>query len=112
MTLARLLTNRGHEVASAENVEQALKLARTFDYDLVLADLGLPDGSGLELMTELRQLRPDCRGIALSGYGMECDIQRSHQAGFDIHLTKPIELAALQGALCQLIPTIGASKNT
>jgi PAS domain S-box-containing protein len=100
-TLARLLTNRGHEVATAETVSQARDLALTFAYDLVLSDLGLPDGNGHELMTELRRLRPDCHGIALSGYGMDSDIQRSRAAGFDLHLTKPIDVGALENALRQ-----------
>lgn len=98
-TLARLLTQRGHEVATAENIEEALIRAQNFAFDLVLSDLGLPDGSGHDLMAELRQMRPKCRGIALSGYGMESDAQRSLNAGFDAHLTKPVDIHALEKAL-------------
>jgi CheY-like chemotaxis protein/anti-sigma regulatory factor (Ser/Thr protein kinase) len=100
-TLARLLASRGHEVATAETVKQARDVARTFAYDLVLSDLGLPDGNGHELMNELRQLRPACQGIALSGYGMDSDIQQSRSAGFDLHLTKPVDIGALENALHQ-----------
>jgi CheY-like chemotaxis protein len=98
-TLARLLVQRGHEVATAENIEEALVRAQTFAFDLVLSDLGLPDGSGHDLIGELRQIRPGCRGIALSGYGMESDAQRSLEAGFDAHLTKPVDIQALEQAL-------------
>jgi PAS domain S-box-containing protein len=98
-TLARLLTQRGHEVATAENIEEALVCAQTFAFDLVLSDLGLPDGSGHDLITELRQMRPGCRSIALSGYGMESDAQRSLDSGFDAHLTKPVDIQALEIAL-------------
>jgi PAS domain S-box-containing protein len=98
-TLARLLTQRGHEVATAENIEEALVRAQTFAFDLVLSDLGLPDGSGHDLIKELRQMRPGCRGIALSGYGMESDTQRSIDSGFDAHLTKPVDIRALEKAL-------------
>jgi CheY-like chemotaxis protein len=66
--------------------------------DLVLSDLGLPDGTGLELMAEIHQ-RYGVKGIALSGYGMEEDVRRSLEAGFDRHLTKPINLQALQTAI-------------
>jgi CheY-like chemotaxis protein len=66
--------------------------------DLVLSDLGLPDGTGLELMTELHG-RYRVKGIALSGYGMEEDVRRSLEAGFARHLTKPINLQALQTAI-------------
>jgi PAS domain S-box-containing protein len=97
--LARLLTQRGHEVATAENIEEALVRAQTFAFDLVLSDLGLPDGSGHDLITELRQMRPGCRSIALSGYGMESDAQRSLDSGFDAHLIKPIDIQALEKAL-------------
>jgi CheY-like chemotaxis protein len=100
-TLARLLTSRGHDVATAESLGQARSVARSFDFDLVLSDLGLPDGNGHELMAELRQLRPTCQGIALSGYGTDSDIQRSRKAGFDLHLTKPVEIGALEDALRQ-----------
>ncbi len=98
-TLARLLTQRGHEVATAGSVEEALVLAQTFAFDFVLSDLGLPDGSGHDLISALRKSHPRCRGIALSGYGMESDTQRSLDAGFDLHLTKPVDIRALERAL-------------
>ena len=66
--------------------------------DLVVSDLGLPDGTGLDLMAELRD-RYGVRGIALSGYGMEEDVLKSLAAGFERHLTKPIDLQALQAAI-------------
>jgi len=97
--LAGLLAKRGHEVVAARTIHEAQDFAACFPFELVLSDLELPDGSGHELMVELRRLRPDCRGIALSGYGMESDIQRSREAGFDIHLTKPVDVDALDAAL-------------
>lgn len=97
--LARLLGQRGHLVTSVETMQEALEHARFHNFDLLLSDLGLPDGSGYDLMRELRQLRPACRGIALSGYGMETDAQRSLAAGFQAHLTKPIDIQALERAL-------------
>ncbi|MBI3867241.1 MAG: response regulator [Verrucomicrobia bacterium] len=99
ITLARLLTQRGHEVAMAGNIEEALARAQTFAFDLVLSDLGLPDGSGHDLIAELRRMRPACRSIAISGYGMESDTRRSTDAGFDAHLTKPVDIQALEKAL-------------
>ena len=68
--------------------------------DLVISDLGLPDGTGLDLMRELGG-RYGLRGIALSGYGMDEDIQRSRDAGFAPHLTKPVTLQMLQEAILQ-----------
>ncbi len=97
-TLARLLSQKGHRVESAHSVAKALEVAGGGDFDLVISDLGLPDGDGHGLM---RILRRDfgLRGIALSGYGMQADIEKSRDAGFDEHLTKPIDPASLEEAI-------------
>ncbi|HVY71766.1 MAG TPA: response regulator [Verrucomicrobiae bacterium] len=97
--LIRLLSNRGYEVMAAENIGQARQQAAASGFDVVLSDLSLPDGTGHELMIELRQLQPACLAIALSGYGMDSDIQHSLSSGFDLHLTKPVDVEALEEAL-------------
>jgi two-component system CheB/CheR fusion protein len=84
-----LLSSDGHDVEHAGDVASALALAGVHTFDLLLSDLGLPDASGLELMRELRQRGLQLPGIALSGYGQEEDVRRSHDAGFAAHLTKP-----------------------
>ena len=98
--MAELLRALGHEVTVAGSVATGLDAAERQDgrFDLVLSDLGLPDGSGLELMAKLHG-RYGVRGIALSGYGMEEDVRKSLEAGFERHLTKPINLQALQTAI-------------
>jgi PAS domain S-box-containing protein len=97
-TLTRLLARSGHRIESANCVAQALEVAAQKSFDLVISDLGLPDGDGHGLM---RALRRDfgLRGIALSGYGMQSDIEKSSEAGFVEHLTKPIDLTALEEAI-------------
>jgi CheY-like chemotaxis protein len=70
-------------------------------FDLVVSDLGLPDGSGIDLMREL-SARHGLRGIALSGYGMEEDVRQSLEAGFERHLTKPVSLPQLQATLREI----------
>ena len=99
--MARLLGRRGHTVQVAHTVRAALSAAERQPFDIVLSDLGLPDGSGFELMKELRD-RYGLRGIALSGYGMELDQQHSREAGFLTHLTKPVDLARLLAALAEV----------
>ncbi len=106
--LARMLRRAGYEVTVAHSVAQAVAAMQVpCDSDgvnpieLVVSDLGLPDGSGLELMEQLRALRP-VRGIALSGFGMDDDIRRAHEAGFARHLTKPVEFEILLAALREL----------
>ena len=98
--MSELLQALGHQVTVAGSVAGGLAAAERHAgrLDLVLSDLGLPDGSGVDLMQELHH-RYGVRGIALSGYGMEEDVRRSLEAGFDRHLTKPINLQALQAAI-------------
>jgi len=98
--MADLLREMGHQVTVAGSVAGGLEAAESQAgrLDLVLSDLGLPDGTGLDLMAELHG-RYGVKGIALSGYGMEEDVRKSLEAGFGRHLTKPINLQALQTAI-------------
>jgi PAS domain S-box-containing protein len=101
--MADLLRLLGHRVEVAGSVAAALATADAnaqTAFDLVVSDLGLPDGSGLELMAELTR-RHGLKGIAVSGYGMEEDIRKSREAGFERHLTKPINLQTLETAIRQ-----------
>jgi signal transduction histidine kinase/CheY-like chemotaxis protein len=95
---SRILKNRGYEVQAAPNCATARELAGELEFDLLVSDLGLPDGSGHDLIRDLQAIRP-LKGIALSGYGMESDLERSRNAGFAVHLTKPVELPALLEAI-------------
>jgi PAS domain S-box-containing protein len=97
--LAFLLSSEGYAVEVANSVRQAKVLADACD--LIVSDIALPDGSGLELMRHLRAERPR-RAIALSGYGGGEDIERSLQAGFSEHLTKPVDLDRLIEAVRRL----------
>ncbi len=96
--LVRLLRRLGYRVTHAKDVATALQAARQEGFDLLISDLGLPDGTGHDLMRQLSAEMPTL-GIALSGYGMEVDIQRSREAGFAEHLTKPVNVEQLQSAI-------------
>ena len=98
--LTRLLRQEGHEVLTATTVSGALQLANAHRFDFVISDIGLPDGSGLDLMRELTR-KYALRGIALSGYGMLEDRVKAQQAGFLAHLVKPINFAQLHHLLQQ-----------
>ena len=98
MALSRLLRGLGHRVTGATSVLAATAAASQDGYDVIISDLGLPDGSGLDVMRQLRERYPG-RGIALTGYGMDADIAASKEAGFAEHLTKPVDLAALEAAI-------------
>ena len=96
--LARLLRKQGHEVMTASTVEAALEFAAGHEFDLVISDLGLPDGNGVDMM---KQLTRDygLRGVALSGYGMDGDLATTKNAGFIAHLIKPIDFERLNRVL-------------
>ena len=70
---------------------------------MVISDIGLPDGSGQDLMRNLISMRPDIKGIAASGFGTQEDINESLASGFMFHITKPIELSVLETAINQVI---------
>lgn len=111
--MARMLRRSGFEVTVATNIADALAETKTA-YDrlddrgrrrpvrLVVSDLGLPDGTGHELM---RQLSRDygLHGIALSGFGMEDDVRRAAQAGFARHITKPVDFDTLLAHIRELL---------
>jgi len=100
-TLSRLLTHFGHEVFPAHNKESALKILGSGKIDVLLCDVGLPDGSGYEVVSQARQKRP-IKAIAITGFGTEEDFRRSKEAGFDSHLVKPVDLHELQTVLDQV----------
>ncbi len=94
-----MLAAQGHMVETAGDVATALELAAQSPFDLLVSDLGLPDGSGHDLMRQLRQRGDMLPGIALSGYGQEEDLRRSYEAGFAAHLTKPASREAVVEAI-------------
>lgn len=96
--LAYLLARRHCEVEAAATIAEALARAEKSRFDLVISDIGLPDGSGNALMEVLRD-RYQLPGVALTGYGMEQDVQRTKEAGFAFHLTKPVHAHRLDEAL-------------
>ena len=108
LSLARLLELAGHEVVVTHTGEQALELCAERRPSVVLLDIGLPALDGYEVCRRIRQLGlTDALIIALTGYGQQRDRQRSNEAGFDDHLVKPVEIAALT----RLIHSRGASRQ-
>jgi PAS domain S-box-containing protein len=102
--LGKLLEGFGCTVFSAGTVGEALLLAENRDFDLLVSDIGLPDGSGVDLMRAIRHgHQHQIKGIALSGFGQAEDLKRSEEAGFDVHLTKPVNLKALQEVIKKVV---------
>jgi signal transduction histidine kinase len=96
--LEKLLVRRGHLVAAAHNLRSAMEAAGRNKFDLLISDIALPDGTGMDLMMQLRAIS-NTPGIAISGFGNNGDIDRSLQAGFSEHLIKPIRLDDLEAAI-------------
>jgi PAS domain S-box-containing protein len=98
--LEEVLIDAGYEVRSAHTVHDAL--TADFDrVDLLISDIGLPDASGHDLMRSIRS-HHQIKGLALSGYGTEADVRASYEAGFSLHLTKPVEVSTLLSAIRQV----------
>lgn len=98
--LSQLLKTRGYHVQVAATVVDAIELAKG-GCDLLISDIRLPDGSGLDLMRHISSQQP-VRGIALSGFGTEQDERRSKDAGYQIHVTKPVNFTKLLEIIAQV----------
>jgi signal transduction histidine kinase/DNA-binding response OmpR family regulator len=113
--MKRLLERVGYEVRTASSVAGAMESAKRAPFDLLISDIGLPDGSGIELLRRLKvhfhNGHPPLKAIALSGFGMEEDLRRSREAGFVEHLTKPVDFEQLEAVIQQLTGVAAAATN-
>jgi CheY-like chemotaxis protein len=100
-SLAMLLRSSGHDVRTATDGLSALSIAREFRPKFVFLDIGMPDMSGYELLSTLREEESTSKAtfIAISGFGRPQDRKRSRDAGFDHHLLKPVDLETLLSIL-------------
>ena len=99
LALIQLLLRRHYKVTSAASCAKARSLMeKNKDFHLLISDIGLPDGSGFELMSEF-QKKFGAKGIALTGHSTERDIAESQASGFSTHLTKPVRVESLENAL-------------
>ena len=100
-----LLKHAGYDVSTADSAESALRLAQKTNYDLVISDIGMPEMNGYELAEALRTLNNygHTPMIAVTGYSEYDDRGRAVAAGFDVHLTKPIEPAQLLNLMSELL---------
>ncbi len=93
--MSRLLRARGYSVETCSTVAEALKISNERHFNLILSDIGLPDGTGIDLIRRIRE-HSSIPAIALTGFGMDQDISRYKEAGFDAHLTKPVNIQKLE----------------
>ena len=100
-TLSRLLSHFGHDISVADCTQSALDIVGTKEFDVVLSDIGLPDGSGYDVISHAK-LKQRLKGVALTGFGTDEDIRRGKEAGFDFHLVKPVDFHELRSVLDQV----------
>jgi CheY-like chemotaxis protein len=109
--LRMFLEAQGHKVEAAVDVTTALAKAKGTKFDVLVSDIGLPDGDGWELMRRLRADMPEIKGIAMSGYGMKADLDRSKAAGFAAHIIKPFGPIELDSAVKKVLATESKEKT-
>jgi CheY-like chemotaxis protein len=97
--LARLLTHWGFDVAPAESLKTGLAQLDGGPFDVILSDIGLPDGTGHALISEARRRGKNILAIALSGFGHPTEVQLAKLTGFDHHLSKPCDCQQLRTIL-------------
>lgn len=102
-TTAALLAAQGLEVTIAASMQDALAKTAAGHFDLLISDLGLPDGDGHRLLRTLRERGHNLPAVAISGYGMEQDVADSVSAGYSAHLTKPIGITLLETAIADAL---------
>ena len=103
--LQRVLGWENHEVIAAHSYTEALHLGLTRAPDVLISDIRLPDGSGWHLLEQLKQAHPRIVGVAASGVGSAQDVARSEQAGYCMHLTKPVDFTRLGDAIRRCVET-------
>jgi len=96
--LSRLLAHFGYQITVEHSVQSALEQLSANNFDVILSDIGLPDGSGYDLISRAKRQQV-VKGVAITALGTEKDIQRSKEAGFDFHLTKPFDVYELRTLL-------------
>jgi CheY-like chemotaxis protein len=98
--LQLFLEDLGHKVGATRSVAEATKALKANDWDVLISDIGLPDGTGWDLLQNRPNQRP-IFAIAMSGFGMNSDMNRSQAAGFRQHLLKPFKTDELEKLLAQ-----------
>ena len=99
---AAILRSWGHHVGTSGSVSGGLEFLENNRVDVVVSDIGLPDRNGYEFIAEARERHPHMATIAVSAYFTAADQMRGHDAGFDMHFAKPIDLQALRRVLDRL----------
>jgi len=108
---AAILRSWGHEVATSDSAASGLNFLSDNEVDVILSDIGLPDRNGYDFIAEVRRQNSEVTAIAVSAYFTAADQERGHDAGFDMHFAKPVDLLSLRLALTRLNSTVHRNGN-
>ena len=103
--LAEYLTREGHEVQSVDSGKEALKMVRKKDYKLLFTDLKMPGMNGIDVLREVKKLRPNIHMVKITGYGTIDSAVEAMKIGADDYIRKPFEM----DQLCSIIDDISKS---
>jgi CheY-like chemotaxis protein len=108
--VAKVLRRDGYIVVGVSTTEDALWVCDSQDFDLLISDIALPDGSGLDLM---RKVFAKCKikGIAYTAFGYESDIAKARAAGFSAHILKPADFSVLQETVKRVLASDDSAEN-
>jgi CheY-like chemotaxis protein len=101
IAMARMLEDMGHNIVSANSVASAVDILTHEKFDLIVSDIGLPDGNGVSLISAVRAFC-DAPAVAFTGYGMREDVERCLNAGFNKHVTKPVTFETLRQIIAEV----------
>ena len=100
--LSTLLDRWGFDVSTAESLKSGLAFVSAKEFDVIVSDIALPDGTGYALVSEAKRKQGALKAIAISGYNSPADVEIGKKSGFDYHLTKPFDCHALRTILSEL----------
>ncbi|MDQ3313247.1 MAG: response regulator [Verrucomicrobiota bacterium] len=97
--LATLLSRWGHTASAADDVKSAISFIDEMSFDVILSDIGLPDGNGYQFLAEIKKRRLEAKTAAVTALSSAADLRAANEAGFDHHFAKPLDLRRLQSWL-------------
>ena len=106
---ASILRSWGHEVATRDSAAGGLDFLNGNEVDVILSDIGLPDQNGYDFIAEVRRQNSQVTAISVSVYFTAADQERGHDAGFDMHFSKPVDLLSLRLALARINSRVARS---
>ena len=108
---AAILRSWGHDVSASDSAANGLSFLNENEVDVILSDIGLPDQNGYDFIAQVRRQNSEVTAIAVSAYFTAADQERGHDAGFDMHFSKPVDLLGLRLVLKRINSSVARNGN-